>query len=912
MSSELAAALDRTPDRAAAQHALSRIETAWHETQLPLRDVLASFGGSLPALFHLLSISPVSVEKLVRDPAALIWLAAPEVCDADRGPVRMRAALREMGWVEPSATRTALKPKAFAPLRRWKQRELLRIALRDVGDTTTVEATTLELSHLAEVCIREITAAWHADLVRRLGDPGTGFCILGMGKLGAQELNFSSDIDVLFFYDEPGELASGLSRQEFFTRLAQSVIETFAAADHDGALFRIDVRLRPEGGGGPLVRTLDSMEHYYAAFGETWERMALSKARLVAGDEELAYEFFQRLQAFIYPRSVSPDMIEEVAHLKGRIERELLGPSRVHRDVKLGRGGIREIEFICQALQLLHGSRHAFLQERQTLKALHNLRELEFLQAQDATTLSAAYRYLRTVEHRLQIENEAQTHTLPKDKKSLRRLAHSLHRGQAGAQDETAFLATLARSMDGVRSVFERVMRSEERAPEPAADLSFFHDSTAAQKNFKDLGEGGGTALIAPRTKKLFARLEPHLHAQLRQVADPDGALTRLVRFAERYGSRNALFDTLLVNPRVLELFVKLFDASAFLSEIAIRRPQLVEEIARLGNLGQRIGLSNHLTNLLQNDEDLPWMEWVRVYRHAQQLRIGLRDLLGISPLQAVWEECSVLAEACLLFTARQLGVENDLTTIALGKFGGCELGYGADLDVLFIGSVPSSAAQLIRAMTESTAEGRLFPVDARLRPEGESGQLAIPLSAWVDYFARGRGELWEAQALTKARPLYGPDQATWLAVAQAVWREHGRRPDLMERIAAMSQRIAEHRGGDPMLDFKTGPGGIAHLEFYVQSLQMKLGHWEPNTLAALQRIAPPENVAPLTEAYFTLRKVETVLRRMDDTSISKLPENPAEQDRVAIRCGLPGSGDLLHSLARARETIHGLANFAK
>jgi glutamate-ammonia-ligase adenylyltransferase len=910
MSSEFAAVLDRTPDRAAAQHALSRIESAWDEAQLPFRDVLASFADSLPALLHLLAISPISVEKVVRDSGALIWLATPEVRDADRGPARMRASLREMGWVQPDLSGTALKPKAFAPLRRWKQRELLRIALRDVGGAATVEATTLELSHLAEVCVREITAAWHDDLVRRLGEPGTGFCILGMGKLGAQELNFSSDIDILFFYDEPGELASGLSRQEFFTRLAQSVIETFTATDN-GVLFRIDVRLRPEGDGGPLVRTLESMEHYYAAFGETWERMALSKARLVAGDEELAYEFFQRLQAFIYPRSVSPDMIEEVAHLKGRIERELLGPSRVHRDVKLGRGGIREIEFICQALQLLHGSRHAFLQERQTLKALHNLRELEFLPAQDAATLSTAYRFLRTVEHRLQIENEAQIHTLPKDKEALRRLALSLHWGQTGEQDEVAFLAKLAEQMDGVRSIFERVMKSEERAPD-AADLTFFHDSAAAHQNLKDLGEGGGSALIAPRTKKLFARLEPHLLAQLRQVADPDAALTRLVRFAERYGSRNALFDTLLVNPRVLELFVKLFDASVFLSEIAIRRPQLVEEIARLGNLGQRIGLSNHRANLLRNDEGLPWIEWVRVYRHAQQLRIGLRDLLGISPLQAVWEECSVLAEACLLFTAQQLGVEHDLTIIALGKFGGCELGYGADLDVLFIGGDPSAAAQLIRAMTESTAEGRVFPVDARLRPEGESGQLAIPLSAWEDYFTRGRGELWEAQALTKARPLHGSDQAAWLEFAQTVWRERGRRPDLMERIAGMLQRIAEHRGGDPMLDFKTGPGGIVRLEFYVQSLQMKLGHWEPNTLAALRRIVPAEHVTPLTEAYLTLRKVETVLRRMDDTSISRLPENPAEQNRVAIRCGLPGRDDLLHSLTKARETIQRRARFAK
>lgn len=241
------------------------------------------------------------------------------------------------------------------------------------------------------------------------------------------------------------------------------------------------------------------------------------------------------------------------------------------------------------------------------------------------------------------------------------------------------------------------------------------------------MGGGFREALrqFGQRVLRLFARLEPRLLAALRGVADPDAALMRLVRFTERYGFRGALFETLLVNPRVLELLIRLFDASAVLSETAIRRPQLVEEIARLGNLGEPVTVAGHLAGLARDDEGLPWAEWARVYRRAQQLRIGLRDLLGFAPLPEVFSECSALAEACVLFVQRKLGLEGSLTVIALGKFGGRELAYGADLDVLFIGPDPLAAAGLIRRMTESTAEGRLFSMDTRLRPDGEKGQLA-------------------------------------------------------------------------------------------------------------------------------------------------------------------------------------------
>lgn len=896
------------PDRV--RNTFLRISESWPAGLPPFRDVLGSFDKMERDVVHLIAVSPVSGEKLVRDPAALVWLSEPDVLTSNRGMGRMRKDLEELSILFPPQ-----RVDDFSALRRWKQREMLRIALRDVGGIAGVEQTTLELSQLAEICVREITGRHYVELVRRLGEPGTPFVMLGMGKFGGNDLNYSSDIDVVFFYDETGQMASGLTRQEFFARLMQKIIEVFKATDPAGPLFRIDLRLRPEGDGGPLVRSLDSMENYYAAFGETWERMALSKARIVAGDDELAYEFFQRLQAFIYPRSVGPEMIEEVAHIKGRIEREIVGETNLHRNVKLGRGGIREIEFISQSLQLLHGSRHAFLQERGTLKSLHALQQLDLLPREAMETLIAAYRFLRITEHRLQIVEEAQTHTLPDNPQALELIAKSLACSGliAGVNCTEAFLAALETHTTAVREIFEAVMKSDSEET-VIHDVAFFEDPVRAQKSLQELGEGSGSSLVSPRTRKLFGRLEPELLQAIENAADPDATLTRFVRFTERYGLRGALYETLLVNPRVLELLVKLFDSSAFLSEIAIRRPQLVEEVARLGNLGEPFDVSAQLSGLARNDENLPWQDWVRVYRRAQQLRIGLRDLLGFATLPEVFAETTALADACLLFTQRQLKLDDQLTVVALGKFGGQELGYGADLDVVFVGSEPAAAAQLVRAMTEQTGEGRVFAVDARLRPEGDKGQLAITVDEWKDYFERGRGALWEAQSLTKARPISGPLQADFLKTAQSVWRQHGQREELFSGVSAMLNRVAEHRGGNPLLDFKTGPCGLMRIEFFVQAHQMRAGVWETNTLRALDALAgagalPHETVRELSSAYLWLRQLETVLRRMTDTPVSRLPENTLELKRLAQRCGFANSDALLDRMKITGETIHHRAN---
>jgi [glutamine synthetase] adenylyltransferase / [glutamine synthetase]-adenylyl-L-tyrosine phosphorylase len=315
------------------------------------------------------------------------------------------------------------------------------------------------------------------------------------------------------------------------------------------------------------------------------------------------------------------------------------------------------------------------------------------------------------------------------------------------------------------------------------------------------------------------------------------------------------------------------------------------------------------LRGLRGKEENLPWLDWVRAYRRAQLLRIGLRDVLAFASIRENQSEYSALAEACLLFVQEQLGFTNELTIVAMGKFGGRELSYGADLDVIFIGENTKSAAEIIRAMTEPTAEGAVFGIDARLRPEGDAGPLECTLASYEAYFKK-RAQVWEAQSLTKARPISGPLQQEYLTLAQRVWGEYGARSDLFAHVSAMHARVVKERAGaDDFVDFKTGRGGLMHLEFFTQAHQMRFRVWQPSTLEALAALAErgmiDSNAASkLCQSYLLLRRFEAVLRRVDDKAVSTLPREESEQQRLAIRCGYPHRDLLLADYRQARDSI--------
>ncbi len=877
---------------------LFQLNEAWPVAEGPLPDAIQSFPLGEAALLHLFAVSSICAARIVQNPELLLWLSQPEICRQGRDHIEMTNELYR-------AAKTDVAVNNFQILHRWKNKEMTRIALRELANAAALEETTAELSQLAEICVREVFAHWNAKFRESFGSPTADFAILALGKLGGHELNHSSDVDLIFLYSEEGELSPRLSYHQWFNRLAKTILETFSTRDPEGALFRIDLRLRPEGSTGPLARSLESMENYYAGFGETWERIALIKAREIAGSRELAYEFLRQHQPFIYPRSPTPDLLDEVANIKRRIEREALGTDELDRDVKLGRGGIREIEFVVQTLQFIHGGRHAFLQETSTMKALRALAELELIPRKEVVDLDRAYRFLRQVEHRLQIEAEQQTHTVPRDPVALKRLARSL-----GFDSANEFSTALKKTRQNVRSIFDRVISS---APAEGAlpDLRLFKDEKSAVRSLEDLLKPTSASHVAPRTKQIFGKLRPILLAQMAKAADPDAVLNQFVRFVEAYGLRGLLFELLATNPTLLELMIKTLDASRFAGDLLIRRPQLVEEITRDKNFNQPRSIAEHCARLESFGSSATNLDPVRAYRQRQLLRIIMRDVLGVAEASVIFAELSDLAESCLTFTNKLLSGEN-VTIVALGKFGGGELSYGADLDVLFVGEEPRAAQNLVAAVTQPSSEGTIAAVDARLRPDGEKGPLVAPLAAYESYY-RDRAQLWEIHALTRARPISGQLQDAYLEMVQRIWRGVGQQSDLFAKIDNMLERIRRERGSSSdFLDLKTGTGGMIEAEFLVQALQMRSGIWEPNwqrALIALReiKIVSDRDASNATQSYEVLRRAERALRRFENKNVSTLPSAPEEQEKLAKRLGYKDVDLFAKQYRAARETIHAL-----
>ena len=879
---------------------LVQFSEKWPATAQSLDDVVEQFPLGEPALLHLLAVSSICATRLTRNPETLLWLARPEVCLASRGYAEMFSELHALAD-------DSISNQNFAALRFWKGREMTRVALRELANVAPLEETTGELSQIAEICIRGVFEHWDAEFRRRHGSPKAEFAILALGKLGGGELNHSSDVDLLFLYSDEGQLTPHLSYHEFFNRLGKKVLETFSTPHPEGSMFRVDLRLRPEGSTGPLARSLESMENYYAGFGETWERLALIKTRGIAGSRELAYEFLRQHQPFIYPKSTTPDLLDEIANIKRRIERDLVGPDKLERDVKLGIGGIREIEFIVQALQLIHGAHHPFLQEPSMLKALRALRQLDLLPRDEVLTLDKTYRFLRRVEHRLQIEAEQQIHTVPQEPEVLQQLSRSLR--FSSAED---FTAALRERMRAVRPIFRRII--SEMPAEPAKiDLEIFSDQKRAGKALADLAQGPASFHVAPRTRQTFRKLRPILLEWLTKAADPDATLNQFVRFVEAYGLRSLLFELLVTNPRLLELLVKTFDASRFASELLIRRPQLLEDITRDPTFDEPRSVAENLRRLDSLGADASNLDPIRAYRYRQLLRIVLRDALGLAKPEAIFTELSDLAGACMLFVGKLLGGER-LTIVALGKFGGRHISYGADLDVLFVGDDIRSAQNLVVTMAQPTAEGNIWLLDARLRPEGEKGPLVCSVETYQSYYAN-RAQHWELQALTRARAVTGPLQGEFIEIAKRAWRHAGQDVDLPIKIDNMLERIRRERGsGSDFLDFKTGTGGIIEGEFLVQALQMRENIWEPNWERALDQLGTrrhlnDSDVGELKLAYTFLRRCESVLRRYDNRSVSALSSDPGEQRKLAIRLGYHDLEAFRQKYANARETIHALYN---
>src|SRR5208282_2198590 len=726
---------------------------------------------------------------------------------------------------------SGLKPKleardyagAFAGLRRFKQREMLRIAARDLARLSNVVEITREISDLADVCLDAVWRICRQQFTERFGQPfhqdaegdwrRTESCVLGMGKLGGQELNYSSDVDVLFLHSDEGEVFKAtpakkkaqratMSNRQFFNKLAEAFIAEVSRVTPDGMLFRIDLRLRPEGDAGPLCRSLESYENYYTEWGQTWERMMLIKGRGVAGDESLAAEFLEMIQPFRFPPSLSADVLHEVAAVKDRIEKEIVGAEELERNVKLGRGGIREIEFVVQSLQILHAGRLPFLQTAQTLPCLAKLAQYKLLAEEEAQQLAAAYQFLRDVEHRLQMEENQQTHTIPADRQAQLRLARLM-----GFKSLAEFEAARQRHTGNVRRVYDKLLKSDapksthavlppefdgaEAEWENLLAAHSFRDPETAFRLLKEFAEGPGYVHVSPHTTELARQLILKLLALCPKksafrnsdksrardesrgpkspiLSDPDRVVTRLDSFIEAYGTRTALFEMWNGNPAAFELMLLLFDRSEFLAEAAIRDPDLIDDFVAGGRLRQRKMAPEILKDLRHGHDDEDQFFWLRRYHEAELMRLGLRDILGLADFEQNLAELSALADACLQYALEVVMRKNKIRTppfvvIGLGKLGGCEIDYGSDLDLLFVTDVKAKelsklqrlAVEVKDLLSRRTEQGMVFHTDARLRPDGEKGLLVNTLAAYEEYY-RQRAQLWEIQALTRTRPVAG------------------------------------------------------------------------------------------------------------------------------------------------------------
>lgn len=838
-----------------------------------------------------LEYSTVSRVTLGVHPEWREWLETALDPNARRGPGGLRADIDE--WMRDVSGLDA----SLDRLREFKRREMLRIGLRDWADLADVRETMEALSVLADECIRRVAALCWTRMAERRGDPGCRWIVLALGKLGGRELNYSSDVDLALVYGEEGESEGGLTRHEWYNQWGKLFVARFAERTAAGGLFRIDMRLRPDGDSGPLARSLEGYENYYSEFGETWERLALMKARACAGDQELGYEFGVMIQPFCYPRLLSEQVLDEVGHIRERIEKELLDEVTRYSDVKRGIGGIREIEFVVQVLQLLHGGRQAYLQTQSTLSAMSAIDRLELLDPVAVRQLRQAYLFWRRVEHRVQMVEERQTHEMPSDPGARLRLARSLGFASSGEFD-----AGCESHRKAVRERFDELVRARQKPVSTASSWEWLGED--GRRILAGMREGPTFSNVSPRTRQLFEVLEPVLESHLRQLVDPEGVLAGLESFVERYGARGQLYETWVSNPRVLELLVRLFDGSKRFRELLATHPDWLESICRGGRIDDVLSAEEYAAEaLLQGD-----IEALRSWRWEQGLRIAIQDVLGLIDDAQREHEHSGIAEACLKWLCAHLDCP-EMAVMGAGKFGGCELSYGSDLDLVFVGGQPDGARKVLRSLSESSPNGLLYKADARLRPEGDSGILTPDL-AQIEKYYRGRAQTWEYVAFVKFRHVAGSREIAgrFFDIVMPLWKERGRDPGLIDHMLEIKHRIETERdrGCAPELRIKTGPGGLMDIELATQCWQLRRGRPEQGLRAALGLLGSefPAEAAVFVGGYRVLRHLESVHRRFEFQSTSCLPASEEARRALAKRAGYESEAAMMEDVGRARDSV--------
>ncbi len=780
-------------------------------------------------------------------------------------------------------------------LRNFRRREMVRIAWRDLAGWAELSETLTDLSHLADACIQHALDFLYQEACDLRGTPLLSdgstqqIVVLGMGKLGAYELNYSSDIDLIFAYAEDGVLPDRKETTygEFFTKMCRNLIKVLDEITVDGFVFRTDIRLRPYGDSGPIIMTFDGMENYYQTQAREWERYAMIKVRQVAGDFKVGAQLMAMFRPFVYRRYLDYGAFEELRSLKTQITQELRRKDRME-NIKLGPGGIREIEFIGQAFQLIRGGNDKALQIRPILDVLQLLSERELLAPKDAEQLKQSYRFLRRAENHIQQYQDQQTHDLPKDPLVQRILAYSLD-----YPDWISFKQDLDRVRGQVHEVFDQVfsLSKQDSAHQNSQKIwACVADESELMEHLKEWGIQDACSILAAikdfkisaAIRRLTAkgagvldRLMPQLIEAMQQVANPDETLLRILGLFEAVAGRNVYLALLAENPGALLQLIRLSSASPWICGYLSQYPVLFDELLDTRSLYEplkKADLDRQLKVLLAQIEvqDLEQLMVVlRQFKQLNVLRVAAADIMGAIPLMVVSDYLTYIAEsivshvverAWLMLTDKHgLPPATDnaaigFAVIGFGKLGGIELGYGSDLDLVFlydckdgnamtdgeasapahaphlrpVGAKPISCAQFygrlglkVRHILDTKMlSGVLYEVDMRLRPNGDSGLLVTHINAYEDYL-KNEAWTWELQALVRGRFIAGDPQleAQYKAIRSRILSLPRDTESLKKEVREMREKMREALATKEKdkFDLKQSKGGIADIEFIVQ-----------------------------------------------------------------------------------------------
>jgi glutamate-ammonia-ligase adenylyltransferase len=949
----------------------------------------------LETLLQLLSTSQFFSDLLV---------ANPDYLDMLRVPLRRSPSQKEMQEQLQADVDAAYEDSAvLRTFRRFRQRQTLRIGTNDIIRDRPLEEVTRDLSRAADAALEVALNTSLGHVGNRFGQPYTtagepARCVLlAFGKHGGEELNFSSDIDLMFLFDEAGATSgrriASISNEEFFGRVLSEVVRLLSAHTDQGHAYRIDLRLRPEGHRGPLARSLASTLSYYDTLGRTWERQALIKVRPVAGDLQLGETFLQAIEPFVYRKYLSFAEINEIKAIKRRIEHKAGQAGTAHSslppergrlgwgEVKTGHGGIRDIEFTIQFLQLLNGGDLPEVRQRNTLLAMHALEQVGCLNDQEYHILDDAYRFLRKTEHRLQLLFDLQTHRLPCGEDELHKLALRMGyeepespersaRSRADGVDSAlraprpaldAFLHDYREKTTLDRKILNHLVhdtfKGEDGQAEPESDLILdtlpdpetirlvlgrypFRDVQGAYQNLTLLAQEAVPFLSTRRCRQFLASIAPRLLRALAETPDPDMALVNLEKVTASLGAKAVLWELFSFNPPSLKLYVDLCAWSQFLSEIIINNPGMIDELLDSLVLNQprtADELRQELADLCRGAADHEPI--LHSFQDKELLRIGVSDILGKDTIQRTTTALSDLAETLLVQIAKlqepslvkrfgipylaegsRAGQGSRYALLGLGKLGSREMSYHSDLDLILVyegdgqTGPPAGASRfdrydsttnihfftdlaqrIIRATSHMGPMGRLYQVDMRLRPTGNSGSLVIPLTEFRRYYEESGAQLWERQSLTRARVVHGDADFARDVMAAVEQAAYGLpwRPEMADEIHTMRLRLEASRSER---NVKRGRGGSVDVEFLVQLFKLKYGRdlpalRLPNTWEALDALRATglltdQEQGTLRAGYDFLRRVESRLRIVHNRLIDEVPEESDDMEKLARRLG--------------------------